>query len=603
MAAEKATNESEIEGEGEDELDEEPGEVIESAPPLNVGEERQLGSFGLKKKLLKRGHGWETPELGDEVTVHYVGTLLDGTKFDSTRDRGEPLTIKLGNGQVVTGLDQGIITMQKEETSMFTLPPELAYGAAGLNGVVPPNSVVQFEVRLVSWISVVDVCKGGGIIKKIMEKGDRNEVPGDLDEVLVKYRVALDDGTVVAETPEEGFEFYVKDGHLCPALPKAVRTMRRGEKAQLVVQPQYAFGEEGRNMSNGVHSIPPSSLLNIDVELVSFKPVIDIIGDSKVFKKILKEGEGAVVANEGATVTISYVAWLEDGTVFEKRGIDGEQPLEFITDEEQVIAGLDRAVATMKKGERAILTIHPDFGFGSSEVRRDLAVIPPSSNVVYEVEMLDFFKEKTPSEMSNSEKIEAATRKKEEGNLLFKTGKYQQAGKKYDKAADYISEDESLGDDEEKLAKKLRVSCWLNRAACSLKLNDFQGAIKFCSQVLDIEFHNIKALYRRAQAYMETADFFSAELDIKKALETDPLSREVKLIQKNLKQLQAESNKRDSKLYINMFARMTRDTPVATKKLKVEKVEDDENVAMEMETERLGDSSAPPDGEMVVDSC
>jgi len=59
---------------------------------------------------------------------------------------------------------------------------------------------------------------------------------------------------------------------------------------------------------------------------------------------------------------------------------------------EQVIAGLDRAVATMKKGERAILTINPDFGFGSSEVRRDLAVIPPSSNVVYEVEVLDFFK-------------------------------------------------------------------------------------------------------------------------------------------------------------------------------------------------------------------
>lgn len=56
-------------------------------------------------------------------------------------------------------------------------------------------------------------------------------------------------------------------------------------------------------MSNGVHSIPPSSLLNIDVELVSFKPVIDITGDSKVLKKILKEGEGDVVANEGAAVT------------------------------------------------------------------------------------------------------------------------------------------------------------------------------------------------------------------------------------------------------------------------------------------------------------
>lgn len=381
-------------------------------------------------------------------------------------------------------------------------------------------------------------------------------------------------------------------------------TMKRGEKAKLVVHPQYGFGEEGRDASNGVHSIPPGSILNIDVELVSFKPVIDITGDSKVFKKILKEGEGAVIPNEGATVTISYTARLEDGTIFEKKGIHGEQPLEFITDEEQVIAGLDRAVATMKKGEWAILTIHPDFGFGSSEVRRDLAVIPPSSNVVYEVEMLDFIKEKEPWEMSNNEKIEAARRKKEEGNLLFNTGKYQRAEKKYDKAADYVNEDESFRDDEQKLAKQLRVSCWLNGAACSLKLNDFLGAINLCSKVLDIEFHNVKALYRRAQAYMEIADLISAELDIKKALEADPENREVKLIQKNLKQLQAESNKRDSKLYMNMFAHMTRDTPLATKKLKVGEAEDDktdgEVVAMKME--KVADSSAPPDSGMGVDS-
>lgn len=59
---------------------------------------------------------------------------------------------------------------------------------------------------------------------------------------------------------------------------------------------------------------------------------------------------------------------------------------------EQVVSGLDRAVATMKKGERAILTIHPDFGFGSSEARRDLAVVPPASNVVYEVEVLELMK-------------------------------------------------------------------------------------------------------------------------------------------------------------------------------------------------------------------
>ena len=77
MASEKATNVTEIE---DDEDDEEPGEVIESAPPLKVGEERDLTISGLKKKLLKLGHGWETPELGYEVTGtfthHYIYIYL-----------------------------------------------------------------------------------------------------------------------------------------------------------------------------------------------------------------------------------------------------------------------------------------------------------------------------------------------------------------------------------------------------------------------------------------------------------------------------------------------------------------------------------------------
>lgn len=467
--------------EEEEELDEEPGEVIESAPPLKVGEERELSNSGIKKKRLKRGLGWETPEFNDEVTVHYVGTLLDGTKFDSTRDRDESVTLKLGQGQVVAGLDHGIITMKKGECALFIVPPELGYGVTGRDGV-PPNSVVLFEVELISWITVVNVSKDGGIVKKIMEKGERIERPGDLDEVLVKYEVTLPDGTVVAKTPEEGIEFHVKDGHLCPALSKAIITMKRGEKIKLIVQPQYAFGEEGKDASDGIQSVPPNSMLNVDLELVSFKPVVDVTADAKVFKKILKEGEGTLVANEGAIVTIRYTARLQDGTVFEKKGLDGEQPLQFVTDEEQVIAGLDRAAATMKKGEQAVLTINPEYGFGSIEVKKDLATVPPSSVLVYEVEMLDFIKEKAPWEMNNQEKIEAASRKKEEGSLLFKSGKYQKAGKKYDKAADYVAEEELFGDDEQKLVISLRVSNWLNGAACSLKLDDFQGTITLCSK-------------------------------------------------------------------------------------------------------------------------
>ncbi|XP_024963222.1 peptidyl-prolyl cis-trans isomerase FKBP62-like isoform X3 [Cynara cardunculus var. scolymus] len=576
--------------------DEEPGEVIESAPPLRVGEERVFNSTGLKKKLLRRGVGFETPECGDEPTVHYVGTLLDGTTFISTRDKGEPFTFKIGQDQVCSGFDQAVLTMKKGEIALFTLPPQLGFGAAGTDGV-PPNSFIYFEVELISWITVVDVCKDGGILKRVVKKGEQTGQPGDLDEVKVRYVVTLLDGVTVAESPNEGVEFYLKDGHFCMALPKAIKTMTREEKADLIVQPQYAFGGGVTTLPNGCSPIPPDSALRVALELLSFKPVVDVTNDLKVVKKILKEGEGALTANEGASVIIRYRAMLENGTVFEKKGYDGETSLSFITDEEQVIAGLDRAVATMKKGEKATLTIGHEYGYGSKEVMCDLAVIPPFSTLVYEVEVIDFEKEKAPWEMANHERIEEAGKKKEEGNVLFKNGKYQRAAKKYDKAVDYVSEEGLLGDDVQKLVKSLRVSCWLNGAACSLKLNDYQEAIKLCSKVLDVEFYNVKALYRRAQAYMKTYDLQLAELDIKKALEADPQSREVKSIQTTLKQLQAESNKRDLKLYTNMFARMAKDCSLGTtKRPKLEKVDKDQRDGiMEMELEKV-------DSEMAVDS-
>ncbi|MED6133284.1 hypothetical protein PIB30_027045 [Stylosanthes scabra] len=82
-----------------------PDEAIESSPPQKVGEERELSNCGLKKKLVKRGIRYETPEVKDQVTVHCVGILEDRTMFDSSRDKNQPITFTLGQGELAAGLD------------------------------------------------------------------------------------------------------------------------------------------------------------------------------------------------------------------------------------------------------------------------------------------------------------------------------------------------------------------------------------------------------------------------------------------------------------------------------------------------------------------
>ena len=101
----------------------------------------------LKSEDLKVGTGAEA-KAGQTVVVHYVGTLTNGQKFDSSRDRGEGFKFKLGAGQVIQGWDQGVAGMKVGSLRKLTIPPGLGYGARGFPPVIPPNSTLVFEVEL-----------------------------------------------------------------------------------------------------------------------------------------------------------------------------------------------------------------------------------------------------------------------------------------------------------------------------------------------------------------------------------------------------------------------------------------------------------------------
>uniref|UniRef100_A0A8C6MDE2 peptidylprolyl isomerase n=1 Tax=Nothobranchius furzeri TaxID=105023 RepID=A0A8C6MDE2_NOTFU len=267
-------------------------------------------------KLIKReGTGTELPMTGDKVFVHYVGTLLDGTHFDSSRDRGTKFSFELGKGQVIKAWDIGVATMKVGELCQFTCKPEYAYGSAGSPPKIPPNATLVFEVELFEFQGEdITEDEDGGIIRRIITKGENYSKPNEGAAVEVTLEGTCD-GRVF---DERELKFEIGDGEafgLPAGVEKSIMAMEQGEEALFTIKPKYGFGNAG----NEKYNIPGGATLKYKIKLTAFEKA----KESWEMNTIEKLEQSSIVKEKGTQnfkegkykkASVQYkkiVSWLE----------------------------------------------------------------------------------------------------------------------------------------------------------------------------------------------------------------------------------------------------------------------------------------------------
>jgi len=256
----------------------------------------------------------------------------------------------------------------------------------------------------------------------------------------------------------------------------------------------------------------------------------------------------------GCEVTAHYTGTLDsDGTKFDS-SLDRGKPFKFTIGQGQVIKGWDEGFASMKVGEKAVLKIRSDYGYGESG---SPPKIPANATLRFEVELIDFQEKlKEKWQMSPEEKIETAKRLKVEGTSFFTKKSFVEAASKYEEAAGYTcdSEEEHIPDDD----KALFISCWGNAAMCYIKAGNWSSALNACGKVLEIEGEekNLKALYRRGISKMNLGNLPEAKKDLMAAYEVDNKNKDVRKALAKLKKALAEVKRKEKAAFGGLFGKV-----------------------------------------------
>ena len=255
-------------------------DVIEGPKKWDVkGKDTIALPSGLKYIIVNGNKKGEIPTAGTQVSLNYSGFFKDGKIFDSSVERGQPFSVKLGEGQIIKALEEGLELMHKGEKVEFYIPYNLAYGEQGHPPVIPPKADLIFDIELLNVQKVIvptlfditgkeqkttasglkyyEISKSTSIVKAMAGK-----------TVKVHYSGYLADGKMFDSSVERGepIEFKLGQGQVIAGWDEGISLMNVGDKFRLVIPYYLAYGENGRPPM-----IPAKSDLTFDVELIDVK--------------------------------------------------------------------------------------------------------------------------------------------------------------------------------------------------------------------------------------------------------------------------------------------------------------------------------------------
>ncbi|XP_076376121.1 FK506-binding protein 59-like isoform X1 [Megalopta genalis] len=276
---------------------------------------------GVLKEIIKEGIGDETPSPGCKVTVHYVGTLMDGTEIDSSRQRNEPFKFDLKAGSVIKAWDIGVATMKKGEIAILTCASEYAYGAMGSPPSIPPNVTLKFEIEMIDWAGEdLSLAQDGSIERHQIIQGKNYSSPEEGALVNI-HLTGMYEGKVFEDRDVEFNLGEGEDSGVIDGIEQALKKFKRGEKSRLIIKSKHAF----KNVGKSEFDIPPDATVEYIVELKSFEKDEEmwyLEGDKKIeLAETYKEkGTNYFKANKYTLATKMYqkvVSLLECKNNFE----------------------------------------------------------------------------------------------------------------------------------------------------------------------------------------------------------------------------------------------------------------------------------------------